>query len=412
LAATITSSARVINGTSAADVIVVQGAGIHSVNSGNGDDVICGSAGADIINSGQGNDTIFGKSGDDRIKSGPGNDEVDAGAGSDLVISGTGSDLINAGPGLDEIRSGAGADKISGGTGNDKLFGENGDDRLNGGAGADSLDGGPNDDLLQGGANRDEINPGSGENHCADDRSDTMIGTCTMDQRAPEIKIESIPGTVQAGSQLRLLWSVTDDTGVDLSWFKIAYNIGGQWITNWCGFPGEAALVSTTDNVQLYLGECPVPANAVNGNYSVFFSASDMFGKVEDKAGSTFQVVGGSSDSAAPVISNLASSTSTVGIGETLDITWTAEDETGVAGVINWVALNGYGFANNQGIPYVDYGSFEVVRLTGDEKNGTYRQRVTLKDFAPAGEYTIWFSARDVLGNRQFAQTEIKFLVN
>jgi len=411
LPATIISSARVIAGTSASDVIFVTGAGKHTINAGSGDDSICGSGASDVINGGQGNDTIFSKSGDDKINSGSGDDTVDAGSGNDTVIAGVGSDTIKGGAGADSLNGGDGSDNISGGTGNDTISGSDGDDLLNGNTGSDSLNGGPDDDLLQGGPNRDTLNTGTGVNHCSEDSADKVTGSCMMDKQAPQITVMTIPQQVTAGSSLRLLWNVSDDTAVDRSWFKISYNIGGQWITTWCGFPADGSPAATDGNNQMFLGTCPVPENAVNGNYSIFFSASDMFGKVENKAASTFQVIGGSDDSDAPVVSNLALSSSTPAAGETLDITWTAQDGTGVATVITWVALNEYGFYDSLGNPYVDYGSFAIAKTSGDEQDGTYRQRVTIKDSAPPGEYSIWFSATDVLGNRRFALTELKFTI-
>jgi Ca2+-binding RTX toxin-like protein len=94
LAATITSSARIINGSIGADVIVVQGLGAHTVNSGAGNDVICGSVDNDTINSGPGNDTVLAGAGNDVINSGGGNDIIRGGSGSDNITMGTGNDVL------------------------------------------------------------------------------------------------------------------------------------------------------------------------------------------------------------------------------------------------------------------------------------------------------------------------------
>jgi hypothetical protein len=94
-----------------------------------------------------------------------------------------------------------------------------------------------------------------------------------------------------------------------------------------------------------------------------------------------------------------------------LDITYTAEDETGVKGIVAWIALDGYGFANNQGRSYIDYKEFFTL-TSGDEKSGSYRQQIGLNSFAPAGEYTIWISSLDKLGNKVFYQTDTKFNVS
>lgn len=74
------------------------------------------------------------------------------------------------------------------------------------------------------------------------------------------------------------------------------------------------------------------------------------------------------------------------------------------------MALDGYAFANNQGRSYVDYLNFFTL-LTGDDKSGVYSQQIGLNSFAPAGEYTIWISSLDKLGNKVFYQTDAKFKV-
>ena len=76
------------------------------------------------------------------------------------------------------------------------------------------------------------------------------------------------------------------------------------------------------------------------------------------------------------------------------------------------MALAGYGFANTEGRSYVDYGSYAVNRTSGDEKDGKYLQQITLNNFAPAGEYTLWISVIDKLGNKVFYQTSTRFTVN
>jgi hypothetical protein len=121
--ATIVSGKAEINGTKGNDVIVVTGDRTkHTVNAGNGNDIICDSNASDTINGGNGNDTIVG---------------------------GTGAETLNGGTGDDTIIGAAGNDTLNGGAGNDSLSGGTGNDTLNGGAGTNSLDGNDGADVIQ-----------------------------------------------------------------------------------------------------------------------------------------------------------------------------------------------------------------------------------------------------------------------
>ncbi|MBU6347517.1 MAG: hypothetical protein KGQ38_02760 [Actinomycetales bacterium] len=410
LAATITSSARVITGTSGADVIVVQGSGVHTVSSGLGDDVICGSSNDDTIISGTGNDTVISGDGNDTVSTGTGDDTVSGGTGNDSVTTGSGNDKVNGDAGADSISSESGSDTLAGGAGNDTLSGGTEGDKITGETGSDSLSGGAGNDMMQGGADRDQLDTGPGTNYCASDKSDSIVGACTIDTTSPGISNASVTPTVSAGSTLTFIWTVNDNSGVDRSGVKIGGPSG--WVTTWCGFGVEGTRISGTMQASVFSATCQVPANAVNTEYTAFFDATDVFGQAAKSSTANFRITGGATDASAPVVSNMALSAPSLTYGQSLDITYDVQDETGLQGVIAWVAYNGYGFANNQGRSYVNYGDYASVRLSGDEKEGKYLQRISLNDFAPAGEYTLWISVIDKLGNKVFYQTSTKFTVN
>jgi hypothetical protein len=470
LAATIVSSARVINGTSEDDVIVVSGFRSHVINSGAGNDVICGSVG------------------NDRIDAGLGDDYVLSGAGKDTIRGGAGNDTISGGAGNDKISGGAGADSLSGGTGRDNLQGASGADQLSGGLGSDMLFGGAGNDSLQGDAGRDKLNGGAGTNYCATDSADLVTGSCsdgnlvpatpnpsdapTEDFNSPTpnpsdapvvsppdlfagpvirhcaideadlltpctIDI-SDPGTgksdavsiVSAGAELTFMWSfdngyatgptgptganstVTDPEGltgasgaIKSSWVKIAGPSG--WVTSWCGFAISGTQSLVTSQRTVYTAICQVPQDAVNADYVAYFEADRH---TTTSLSAAFRVTGGSSDSSAPVVNQIGLSSPTLTYGQTLDIEFSAEDETGTQGIIAWAAFNGYGFADNQGRSFIDYKEYSTL-TSGDEKSGSYRQQIALNSFAPIGEYTIWISSLDKLGNKVFYQTDVKFRV-
>jgi hypothetical protein len=407
--ATISSSARVIYGTTGDDVIVVQGGGVHTVYSGAGDDVICGSSGKDTINGSEGDDTINAGAGNDIVNSGTGEDNVAGNSGNDVISAGPGDDKVAGGVGDDTLKGFAGSDSLAGGTGNDTIAGGAGADRLTGNSGSDSLAGEAGNDTLQGGLGKDIMSAGSGTNYCATDATDSMIGSCSIDNSGPEMSNVSVPSTVQAGSAVTFIWSVNEAAGVDSSWVKIGGPSG--WVTTWCGFGLQGTRISGTAQAAVFSATCQVPENAVNTEYTAFFDASDVFGQNAQSSSANFRVTGGATDASAPVISQLSLSSPTLTYGETLDITFTADDETGMSGAIAWIAHNGYGFANHEGRSYIDYGVYNI-RTSGDAKSGTYRQQISLNSFAPTGEYTLWISVIDTLGNKVFYQTDTKFTVN
>jgi hypothetical protein len=330
--------------------------------------------------------------------------------GNDTISAGTGNDTITGEAGTDSIQGDAGNDTISGGAGNDTISGGDDPDRLNGDAGADSLSGGAGNDTLQGGSDKDNLNPGAGTNYCASDSADSIVGSCTIDTSGPGVSNASVTSNVRAGSTLTFIWSVNDNSAIDSSWVKIGGPSG--WVTTWCGFGLQGTRVSGNSQGSVFSAQCPVPQNAVNTEYTAFFDATDVFGQMAQSSTATFRIIGGETDSSAPVVTNIAVSSPTLSYGQTLDITYDVADDTGVQGVIAWVALDGYGFANNQGRSYVDYGSYAGVRNSGDEKDGKYLQQISLNSFAPAGEYTLWISVIDKLGNKVFYQSATKFTVN
>ena len=409
MTATIVSSARIINGTYKSDVIVVQGSGTHTVNAGDGADIICGSANDDTINAGAGNDVVNANAGNDVINSGTGNDTVSGGNGNDVISADAGNDVINSGAGNDSVSGGNGDDSITAGVGNDTVSGGNGADTLLGQGGNDSLNGAAGDDSLQGGSGKDVLTPGVGANICASDSGDQIVGSCSIDNSGPGVSGSMATTEVKAGSTVTFMWTISDAVGVSGTWVKISGPSG--WVTTWCGFGLQGTRISGTTQSGVYAATCAVPADAVNTSYTAWFDGVDIFGQSANSSTANFSVTGGADDTVAPLVTNIALSSPTLAHGQTLDITYDVQDETGVQGVIAWVALGGYGFANNEGRSYVDYGIYNS-RTSGDEKIGSYLQQISLNTFAPAGEYTLWISVIDKLGNKVFYQTTTTFTVS
>jgi len=195
LSATIVNGDLVINGTAAADTVVVKGQVVNNigyikVTENNvthwfkaaavwgGDVFFHGYAGDDYFR----NDTTlrthaWGMDGRDFLVGGSGQDSLDGGAGDDMIFGNAGNDTLDAGDGNDWLYGGVGNDTLLGRNGQDQLFGEAGNDTLSGGVGDganDHLDGGIGADRFQldwywtgtHSANRDDpvyYNPGEGD---------------------------------------------------------------------------------------------------------------------------------------------------------------------------------------------------------------------------------------------------------
>ena len=358
------------------------------------DDVICGLAGNDTISGGGGNDIIVAGDGNDIIDAGVGNDRVDGGNGNDRIIGGNGNDELTGDAGNDVIDAGAG------------------DDVLNGNTGSDQLNAGDGDDALSGGSDRDRLQPGRGDNRCALDASDTTIGRCLPDTTAPVFAPMALTRSVNAGETATFEWTVEDDSPIQLSWIFIGGAPG--WITEWCGFPaiatavGQVSPAGTPLTSTTFRVNCPIPANAVNGEYMVEVNALDVFGNYATAQRIVLMVNSGSTDATPPEFSQLRASASVVDRTDDLTISWRVDDETGISGTGVWLAYNGYGIATSQG-PYHAYtpSSEGVVTRTERGVSVQYTQKIRWNAHATAGIYTVWMSVRDTLGNRDFVKTDV-----
>jgi hypothetical protein len=429
----------------------------------------------------------------------------------DVICGFGGNDTIMGMGGNDIVMGGAGNDIIDGGVGNDLLLGDDGTDTLIGGVG---------NDALVGGIGRDRLNGGAGKNHCVIDGVDGVVGSCPIDQIAPQLSLVDWPQIpVVAGNTLRFTWSAFDSTGIvrtsaeiigtngqradwcaplpdnrvsgdeftgiyavncvipttvtpqrynvtlsaedyfgnritelfgsflvtnravdntapqigivaipemevmagttlTLNWdatdesgvASTYMNIGGPngWITNWCGFGILGERVSGDEFAGTYRVNCAIPANAVNQRYDVYIGAQDNLGNSSQAQQISFRVVNGATDAEAPVISDLGA-TDTIRGAQSV-IRWRAQDETAVRGAIAWVAYGDYNFADNTGRGYVSYGTGAIL-ISGTAQDGIYEQKVTVRDDAPAGRYTLWMRAADTLGNSTLTQTKVEFMV-
>ena len=208
-----------------------------------------------------------------------------------------------------------------------------------------------------------------------------------------------------AGSSITFSWNISDISGVDSSWVKIG-GING-WVDTWCGFVIMGQLVSVANGITTYSANCQVPSTAVNAVYTAYFDGVDLFGNYSQQKAVDFRIAGGVSDAIAPLTSNVIVVGGSPSIRQPITITWRSTDTSGVDSVMVWVALAGGGFANNSGQPYFDYSA--TTQTSGTALDGTYQQTITPNGITVPGTYTIWISARDIYGNKDFSATNVVF---
>ena len=389
--------------------------GPDRLNGTSGDDVICGLGGNDLLAGRGGNDVLLGGLGNDQLNGEVGRDTLLGGLGNDVLIGGIENDQLKGEAGLDTLIGGAGNDVLIGGADNDQLSGELGRDMLMGGSGNDSLVGGAQGDSFAGGTGTDTITAGTSGDTCATDPADAVRGACEKDQTGPVISEVAVLPVVNAGTVLALSWRVSDSSGLRIpdvntptTWVKIGGANG--WI-GWCGFPIYAEQVSGDMNTGVFFANCQIPENAVNGEYTFWIDALDIFGNHPSAVTSgTFMVTSGATDNAPPVLRDISLSKTTYAAGEAVTIEWNATDDSGVSGSIPW-AFGPNGFLVNlaTGQLWLDYSLGTLI--SGTEFNGRYRVTLRLSASAIPGTYSLWFSTNDVLGNHSYTPVNVTFMV-
>lgn len=345
--ATIVSSDRIIYGTDAADVILVEGQGRHKVLAGKGADIICGSDSKDRINGGAGADKIFGDGANDYLIGGTGRDMIMAGDGDDQVFGGPARDAINGGEGLDAIDSGIGI------------------------------------------------------NYCAADASDTFTGDCILDETAPTIYDVVVPTSVEAGSTAVFSWKTDDASGIDYTGLYIGGTYG--WVGEWCdGFVSAGQLIAGDKNSGSYQVECVIPETAVNGTYSVFIVSNDILAQSTfDSSSLGFEVTGGISDNEVPNLVSITHPEVVTGT-ETFTINLELTDESGVESAYIYIAHEGFFVDLTTMLLWAEAIDWPQEPVSGDRFNGVWQQSMKMMDYAPSGTYTIWYGVADIYGNRNF----------
>jgi hypothetical protein len=311
----------------------------------------------------------------------------------------------------DVIAITAGIHEVIGGAGNDTLCADSLGSTLMGGAGNDLLVGGSGNDDLDGGAGVDTLIGGGGSNHCDDDTADVSTRACTFDWTPPVLKSFTVltPDVdITAGEHsLSFELEMTDDIS------------GVRDVTaQFCGPNGE-------DNAIPYLDFHRVSGTALDGIWEATTQLSDFTASGTWKAcivstddfafnnrtypnwgplpaGSySFNVVNNQVDTTAPVISDLALSTTTLDVTNgdvdlTADFTVT-ESGSGLS-MVDFIVGNYMDAVDNSEVHNVP------AELIGPASNGTpgsnrYRAVVTVPEGSTPGAWSASVFARDALSN-------------
>lgn len=311
----------------------------------------------------------------------------------DVICGFGGNDTIMGMGGNDIIMGGAGNDRIDGGVGNDLLLGEEGNDVLTGGVG---------NDALVGGIGRDRLNGETGNNHCVIDGTDGIVGTCPIDQIAPQQSLIDWPQIpVVAGNTLRFTWSASDSSGVVNTTADIIGAKGQR--ADWCAqLPDNR--VSGDAFTGIYAVNCVIPTTVTPQRYAVTLSAKDYFGNRTVTPIGSFLVITRAVDKTAPQISIVAIPEMEVTAGTPLTLNWDATDASGVASTyVKFAGPSGW---------ITNWCGFGMLgqRIRGDEFAGTYQITCAIPANAVSQRYDVYIGAQDYLGNSSDAQ-QISFRV-
>ena len=239
----------------AADDIILAGAGADWVFGEYGNDYIDGGNDDDFLVGGEASDQIFGGSGNDAL----------SGDGTATAIVDHGSDYLDGGAGNDVLNGDGGSDQLYGGTGNDRLLGDYrpeyaGSDYLDGGAGDDDLSGMAQNDQLFGGAGDDRLSGGDG--------ADDMHGGDGADVMVGDNGLENASGAADA---------MYGDAGNDHMEGQAGDDVmdGGEGNDLVIGDAGSDQLFGGMGDDQLQGGDGSDALSAGEGNNSLFGQAGD-----------------------------------------------------------------------------------------------------------------------------------------
>ncbi len=240
-----------------------------------GDDQLFGGDSLDTLIGGPGDDVLDGGLHDDELRGGADNDVIRGGDGDDFIQGGRNADVVRGHDGSDQLLGGRGFDEVIGGGGSDNVNGGWGNDMIVGGAGSDAIHGDKGSDVLRGGGGADEIHGDGG--------SDDVLGGIGRDWLFGGEGDDSITGGDGSDTILAPAVEVRDRSDEDAKWTDAQGNeldFDGFSDDFWTalGTASDALRSGNVDRIDSTLSEL---SGALNERADAFF---DLLGEVVDDA--------------------------------------------------------------------------------------------------------------------------------
>lgn len=346
-----------------------------------------------------------------------------AGHKATIVVGTTSPGTVNGTSGNDVIAVTGGLHTVNGGNGNDIICADSLGSTLIGGAGNDTLVGGAGNDTLKGLTGRDTLNGGGGVNRCDLDPTDASTRDCRFDFTPPTLKSFQVLTPridMTAGqTELRVEAQAADDiSGINEITLQFCDPKGKQDPIE----PQDMSLTSGTTKSGMWDGTFQLSPYLPAGVYTVcFVNLSDKatntvylsknaWGTTLPAGSYAFDVVNDKDDTAAPVISNVTVSPSSVNVTNgpvtvTTDFT-VIDDGSGIH-------LLMLGLFENAQIAAIDaqsqHAEPELISPspTGATGSGRYRATVTLPAGSAPGAWHVGITAYDPLFNESDVQVPV-----
>lgn len=205
----------------------------------------------------------------------------------------------------------------------------------------------------------------------------------------PVLSDVTVPDIVNAGSDLSVSWTATDE-GAVTSWARVG---GRNGFASWCF---DVPTVQEPAPSGRFTLTCQVPEVIPNGEYTVFIGAADQEGNYSETQ-ANFMVGGGSDDGEAPTVI-AAPVLPAVVPGDSFVLRWELSDPSGVSYTEAWIYTPEGSLVGYDQKPGSTTAPAQVVE--GDATRGIWEQAFTLSTEASSASYLVTLSIRDAVGNR------------
>jgi hypothetical protein len=218
------------------------------------------------------------------------------------------------------------------------------------------------------------------------------------------VSFSANPSTVVAGSSVTLTWHLTDTAGINNT--DLAITQPGRTVGVGCLGPPTVSGPATD---RIWSEVCPISSAALNGTYTVTWSASDMAGNVVNKQpAGTFMVTGGAGITTPPVVVAFSETPSTITVGSPVTFTWHLTSPAGIE-------LTSVGVIKPDDY-YYDCGTWATL-VSGSPTDGVWSQSCQIDPvqsdgtLTTNGTYTVDLRALDTVWNQLYEPSVATFTV-